>query len=176
MTGCEGRAKQCIHQRHCCCPSSSYCSSPFTSMHVFCSAALCDQGKRALAMQIIPHHHLRLPQEFLTLLMLRSDAVPYPQCVVKQRRSWITILFVFHFKYLFSRPQSSVKHLYSRSGGKCGKVSDRAGPAWHWQSQPLFEFWVLGLPSLLVYLPSFSSVSLHFLLPLLAFSFNRLQS
>lgn len=96
--------------------------------------------------------------------------------LVKQRRSWITILFVFHFKYLFSRPQSSVKHLYSRSGGKCGKVSDRAGPAWHWQSQPLFEFWVLGLPSLLVYLPSFSSVSLHFLLPLLAFSFNRLQS
>lgn len=167
MTGCEGRAKPCIHQRHCCCPSSSYCPSPFTSMHC-CSAALCDQrreeGKRALAMQIIPHHHLLLPQEFLTLCCAQMLVLIH-SALVKQHRFWITILLVFHFKYLFSRHQSSVKHLSSRSCGKSGKVSDRAGPAWHRQSQPL---WVLGVrsPISLSLFARFLFCSLHFLLPL----------
>lgn len=73
--------------------------------------------------------------------------------LVKQHRFWITSLLVFHFKYLFSRPQSSVQHLYSRSCGKYGKGFQQSSAC------------VAQAASLLAYLPSFSSVSLHFLLP-----------
>lgn len=97
-----------IHQRHCCCPSSSYCLSP-------------------------------LPPFTYSVLLLS---------VTKEMKGR-------GHKYLFSRPQSSVQHLYSRSCGKYGKGFRQSRAC------------VAQAASLLAYLPSFSSVSLHFLLPLL---------
>lgn len=142
MTGCEGRAKQCIHQRHCCCPSSSCCPSP--SPPCTYSVLLLSVTKEERK----GRRHWPC-KSFLTTTSYLKSSWPFSCCsqMLVLRHSALVSLLVFHFKYLFSRPQSSVKHLYFRS---CGK----------------YEFWVLRLPSLLAYLPTFSSGSLHFLLPL----------
>lgn len=169
LTASQSHDWLCIHQRHRCCPSSSHCPSPLppcTYSVLLLSVTKEERKGRG---------HWPCKSFLTTTSFYHKSSWPFSCCaqmlvllhsaLVKQHRFWITSLLVFHFKYLFSRPQSSVQHLYSRSCGKYGKGFRQSRAC------------MAQAASLLAYLPSFSSVSL-LALPSSpsAFSFNRLQS